>query len=88
MANPRENKNSLVIAIILSLFTFGYMAFWIFHLYPTLINDEYSALDFVYRAIKTHDLTPPPHRFYKPYSLIFGFLAFAGGSSAAFRHFA
>jgi hypothetical protein len=82
MANPPEKKSSLVIAIILSVFAFGYLAFWILHLYPTLINDEYSALDFVYRAIKTHDLTPPPHRFYKPYSLIFGFLAFAGGPLA------
>ena len=63
----------------ISILVFAWLAFWILHLYPTLINDEYAALDFVYRALAQHYFTPPPHRFYKPYSLIFGLSAFAGG---------
>ena len=83
MADPEKGRErGLALAAVFSLFTFGYLAFWIFHLFPTLINDEYSALDFVWRALKTGELAPPPHRFYKPYSLLFGLLAFKAGPLA------
>ena len=77
-----SNQRGLWAAIIFSILIFGYFLFWVLRLFPTLINDEYAALDFVYRSITTGQFTPPPHRFYKPYSLVFGLLAFAGGPLA------
>jgi len=79
MTDSRKINQELLAAAIFSALIFLYFFFWICRLYPTLINDEYSALDFIYRWVKTGELQIPPHRFYKPYSLLFGFLTFAGG---------
>lgn len=80
MSEPARGKDrTLLIAAAFAAFTFCYMSFWVFWLYPALINDEYAALDFVYRTLKTGALHLPPHVSYKPYSLIFGLAAFAGG---------
>jgi hypothetical protein len=81
-SNESQSRPGNLIAIALTVLVCIYFLVWILRLYPTLINDEYSALDFVYRSITTGEFTPPPHRFYKPYSLIFGLLAFAGGPLA------
>jgi hypothetical protein len=80
MAESKAGRDrGMVMAAIFSLFAFAYLCFWIIHLFPTLINDEYSALDFVWRALKTGEFAPPPHRFYKPYSLLMGILALKTG---------
>ena len=83
--NEEKNKSrrkEVVIAVLVAFLFFLYYSFWIFKLYPTLINDEYSALEYVYRVVKAGQVFPTPHRFHKPYSLILGFLAFAGGALA------
>jgi len=66
----------------ISLLVLIYFLYWFFRLYPTLINDEYSALEYVYRIVKSGEVYPTPHRFHKPYSLILGFLAFTRGPFA------
>ena len=75
-------KRELFFAGAISLLVLIYFLYWFFKLYPTLINDEYSALEYIYRVVKSGSVYPTPHRFYKPYSLMLGFLAFAGGPFA------
>ncbi len=79
MTDPGRKNRELFAALLFSAAILIYFCFWIRRLYPTLINDEYSALDFIYRWVKTGELAIPPHRFYKPYSLILGLFVFAGG---------
>lgn len=79
MNHSTKSQKEILIALAFSIFIFGYLLFWIIRLYPTLINDEYASLDFIYRSVRTGEIHPPEHRFFKPYSLIVGFLAFAGG---------
>jgi len=74
--NSAGKNRDLFIALILSGLSLAYFSFWIFHFYPTLINDEYAALDWFYRSWSAGHILPSPHKVFKPYSLALGFLTF------------
>ncbi len=44
---------------------------WIFHYGATLINDEYAAIDYIYRVMD-QGFFPTPHKLHKPLSLVMG----------------
>ncbi len=48
---------------------------WIFHFGITLINDEYLAIDYFCRIVRTGRLYPTPEAFHKPLSVLMGFFA-------------
>ncbi len=76
--NLERKPREILIAVLISALGLAYFCFWIFHFYPTLINDEYAAMNFVARVLKS-GLYPTPHRVFKPYSLMLALLT--GGKS-------
>jgi len=77
-----KKRNQIILGLLLSLFFLGYFCYWIFQFYPCLLNDEYASLEYIYRSVKLGHLYPTPYRYFKPYSLLTGFFAFAGGPLA------
>ncbi len=58
--------------IVLAAASLIYLVGFIFSLGPTLINDEYAAVDYIYRVVKAGHFFPTPDRLCKPLSMVFG----------------
>lgn len=60
------------------IFLAGFAAWvlgWIFHFGSTLINDEYAAINYFYRVLRTHHFYPTPDKLHKPLSVLMGVFA-------------
>ena len=77
-----KRREQIISGLLVSLFFLGYFLYWIFQFYPCLLNDEYASLEYIYRSVNLGHLYPTPYRYFKPYSFLTGFFAFAGGPLA------
>ncbi|GEM_PF-1553930 len=71
-----SHRSRRIAELLVALASFLYLASGILALGPTLINDEYAALDYTYRVINSGQFFPTPDRLHKPLSLVFGLTAF------------
>ena len=62
-----------------------WLLWWMFRLGPTLINDEYAAIDYFHRMVEGGGLYPTPDRLHKPFSILLGFFSWITGSPLGFE---
>jgi len=82
--NPGTGRQAVLLFACAAL-VLAWLVAWIESLGPTLINDEYAAIDYFYRALRTGELYPTPHRLHKPLSVAFGFFSWAFESPLAYE---
>lgn len=63
----------------------AWLAGWIFKLGPVLINDEYAAIDYFYRIVRTGGFYPTPDKLHKPLSIAMGVFAWAFETPLAYE---
>ncbi len=64
---------------------FAWVCAWIISFAPTLINDEYAAIDYFYRIMKRGETFPTPDDSHKPLSVLLGFFSWASESPLGYE---
>jgi hypothetical protein len=74
-----------IIGLVIAVVSLAYLVAGIFLLGPTLINDEYAALDYIYRVILQGHFFPTPDRVHKPLSMVVGLTGYLFETPLAFE---
>lgn len=74
-----------MLIILAPLTLLAWLLAWIFHFGPTLINDEYAAIDYFYRIMQKGEFYPTPYRLHKPLSLVLGLSSYVTDSPLGFE---